>query len=258
MKPPGSSETPPACRLSVLLARDVPEAVIFRRGPSKQVRQIRWSMADDTFQPGQWLSGRLYPERCDLSPDGRLLVYFAGRFRHDPPTFTAVCRPPWFTALALWPDNSTWGGGGHFTSRRTLVLGYGAAPAPLVVPPDGLSVSGCVGKPPRTSPWRDNAWRHPRRSRLVLRRTARRKQADDEPLTVARYQILRGDAVVRDLGRQDWAAWGPSGDLLHSIDGRLFRCPTDAIGAASVCIADFSADRFENIPPPPEARRLPG
>jgi hypothetical protein len=33
---------PVPCRLSVLLAREAPVGVIFRRGPSKQVELIKW------------------------------------------------------------------------------------------------------------------------------------------------------------------------------------------------------------------------
>ena len=69
--------------------------------------------------------GLIYSGRCDLSPNGKLLVYFAGKFNTKIATFTALSRPPHFTALALWPDGSTWGGGGFFESDRKLVLNYG-------------------------------------------------------------------------------------------------------------------------------------
>jgi hypothetical protein len=117
--------TDPTTRLFGIIARDARTAVVFRRGPSKQVRLIHWDLASDTFTPGQWLSGRLYNERCDLSPNGQLLVYFAGKFKSDIATFTALSRPPYFTALALWPDGSTWGGGGFFETNKKLVLNYG-------------------------------------------------------------------------------------------------------------------------------------
>jgi hypothetical protein len=43
----------PSCRLYALLAREAPTGVIFRRGPSSQVRLIRWNLEDDSFEPGQ-------------------------------------------------------------------------------------------------------------------------------------------------------------------------------------------------------------
>ena len=62
--------TPPTCRLSVILAREAPVGVIFRRGPAKWVQIIHWNTATDTFTPGQWFHGKIDPERSDLSPDG--------------------------------------------------------------------------------------------------------------------------------------------------------------------------------------------
>jgi len=52
-------------------------------------------------------------------------IYFAAKFgrlaqhprRRDPEipeSWTAISKPPYFTALALWPHGSTWGGGGLF------------------------------------------------------------------------------------------------------------------------------------------------
>lgn len=114
-----------AVRLYFMVARAARTAVVFRRGPTKQVQMLHWDLARDVVTPGQWLSGRLYNERCDLSPSGRLLVYFAGKFTGDIPTFTAICRPPYFTALALWKEHGTWGGGGCFEHDRRLVLNSG-------------------------------------------------------------------------------------------------------------------------------------
>ena len=36
-----------------------------------------------------------------------------------PGTWTAISRPPWFTALAVWPKGDSWGGGGLFVSRSS-------------------------------------------------------------------------------------------------------------------------------------------
>jgi hypothetical protein len=38
--------------------------------------------------------------------------------------WTAVSRPPWLTALALWPKGDCWWGGGLFAFNRTLVLNH--------------------------------------------------------------------------------------------------------------------------------------
>ena len=64
-------------RLFILLATGVPVGVVIRRGPSGQVLLIKWDLENDAFEHGQWLKARVYERRCDLSPDGNLLLYFA-------------------------------------------------------------------------------------------------------------------------------------------------------------------------------------
>jgi len=120
-----SRTSTPGCRLSVLMAGDHRSAVIFRRGPSRQVLMIRWWLKSDTFEIGQWLKGRVFVERSDLSHDGELLIYFAGNWRAPYETWSAVSRPPYFTALALWPKGDTWGGGGRFITERLIAIDHG-------------------------------------------------------------------------------------------------------------------------------------
>jgi len=122
------------CRLYAVLARDAPLAVILRRGPSKWVQVILWNTDDDTFTYGQWFHGRIYERRCDVSPDGAFFVYFAskitGHTLRDPEythAWTAISKPPYLTALALWPKGDSWDGGGLFRGRRTLMLNHDPA-----------------------------------------------------------------------------------------------------------------------------------
>ena len=110
-------------RLHVFLAREAPTALILRRGPSKQVCTIGWDRTDDTFQLGQWLKGRIYEHRCDLSPDGRHFLYMASKQQDwnkpDRATaWTAVSRAPYLKAVAFWEQDSTYGGGGQFLGDR--------------------------------------------------------------------------------------------------------------------------------------------
>lgn len=92
---------------------------------------VKWNTDKDSFEDGQWFHGRIYGERCGLSPDGKLFVYFAMKYgkvdksKGYENTYTAVSRPPYLTALAMWPEGSTWGGGGRFVDNRTLRLAYG-------------------------------------------------------------------------------------------------------------------------------------
>ena len=67
-------------RIHAILPRKGNKAVVFRRGPASCVAVIGWDLATDTFKVGQWLRGRIYPFRCDLSPNGEYLLYFAARY----------------------------------------------------------------------------------------------------------------------------------------------------------------------------------
>jgi hypothetical protein len=145
----GMTNKKPPARLYFLLAREAPIGVIFRRGPTKWVQLIHWRTDTDTFTPGQWFHGRIYEKRCDVSPDGTKLVYFAQKLSSKsledaegfaeellqkpvPPVsnyytyaWTAVSKPPYFTALALWPKGNSWAGGGLFETNDTLWLNHG-------------------------------------------------------------------------------------------------------------------------------------
>lgn len=113
-------------RIYAILARRTPQAAVFRRGPSKSVLLIRWDTSNDKIEFGQWFKGRIYERRCDLSPDGELLLYFAANYRKPFSSWSAVSRPPFLTALALWPKGDGWGGGGHFLSKNRIALNHRA------------------------------------------------------------------------------------------------------------------------------------
>ena len=120
-------------RLHVLLARAAPVAVVLRRGPSKTVAAIEWNRTTDRFTIGQWLRGRIYERRCDLSPDGKHLIYFAMNGRWSSPTlgsWTAISRAPYLRAIALYAKGDCWHGGGLFVDNRSYWLndGYGHKP----------------------------------------------------------------------------------------------------------------------------------
>lgn len=117
-------------RLHVLLARDARTAVVLRRGPSKTVCAIGWNRADDTFAVGQWLRGRIYERRSDVSPDGRLMIYFAMNGQWAGPvrgSWTAISRAPYLHAIGLYAKGDCWNGGGLFVDDDTYWLndGYG-------------------------------------------------------------------------------------------------------------------------------------
>lgn len=125
---------PNSARIYAIVARTRRRAVVFRRGPRRRTRLILWNLNDDTFELGQWLSSRIYERRCDLTPDGKKLVYFAASFRNPFYSWTAISKPPYLTALALWPKGDCWGGGGLFDSEWGLRLNH--RPIPWDAKPD--------------------------------------------------------------------------------------------------------------------------
>ena len=118
------------CRLVVYLAREAPIGIILRRGPSAWARLSVWRTDTDTFEHGQWLGGRVYERRSDVSADGSLFVYFARKSTNPWPqdTWVAISRPPSFTALALWFVGGTYHTGGCFPDRQSVWPGFGAGP----------------------------------------------------------------------------------------------------------------------------------
>jgi len=142
---------PVPCRLHFLLAREAPVGVLFRRGPSRWVRLIRWNVADDTFDLGQWFKGRIYEKRSDLSPDGTKVIYFAQKINRrtltDPGftyAWTAISRPPFLTALGLWPKGDCWNGGGLFETNARVLLNHADASPHESHPAKGLDVISAV------------------------------------------------------------------------------------------------------------------
>jgi hypothetical protein len=256
---------PSQVRLYVILARHAPFGVVFRRGPSKHVLLIDWNTADDTFQIGQWLKGRIYERRCDLSPKGDLLVYFAANYREPLRSWTAISRPPFLTALAMWSKGDGWGGGGHFQTQTRLALNHRedefslaegfTAPRWLKVKPFGehsgwgeddpinamqLERDGwkLVDQPTsytndfRAKVWMEFSpavkWRKPHPKwpkRYSLDLSILGIKEKDGPWYLTEHSILRDGSQQDDLGRSDWADWSSSGDLLFAMDGCLYRTP---------------------------------
>lgn len=285
----------PSTRLHGFVAHEARVAVLLRRGPSKRVRMIRWDLATDTFERGQWLVGRVYEDRCDISPNGRLFVYFAGKQGTALGTFTAVSRPPFFTALALWPDGSTWGGGGFFETNASLVLRYGAAPHELgggasiparfevtnvldfrarrgegnILESHGWSRESAGGRGEfRDGPMRlvfDPPWVDVRACPLDADVRLRRRTIGmfevNGPSDVREYEVVTTSGRA-ERRRETVESLGRLDWADWDPDGSLLWAEGGVLfrrraGKEAVQVADFRDDRFVRIPPTPEAKRWP-
>lgn len=117
-----------SARIHALIASEARIGVIIRRGPSKQVCSVLWDRRSDEFTVGQWLKGRIYERRCDLSPDGRYLIYFAmnGKWESESKgSWTAISRAPYLKAVTIFPKGDCWHGGGLFTGKKSYWLNDG-------------------------------------------------------------------------------------------------------------------------------------
>jgi hypothetical protein len=284
----------PPPRLHVIQAPDADVAVIFRRGPSKRVELVRWDTRRDVFERGHWFHGRIYERRSDLSPDGELLVYFASKFTGGSPdegdytyAWTAVSKPPWLTALALWPKGDCWHGGGLFLGRRRLLLNHKpevANPHPKHQPPRGLAVvpnpaahgedepiysqrldrAGWNVVQPWDVEWCTDVFRfrtnvpevrvrlHPT---LPLRITMTRRL---DGFTYREH--FRVDAASRRVplprGRLDYVDWDRRGRLIVLHSGQVLVADTGAEGVADLRpLIDLTGDRPEPRETPSHARR---
>ena len=110
--------TPAPPRIYCITATEAPTVAVFRRGPTNWSHVGQWDLAGLRYEPGAWLGGRIFPRRCDLSPDGRFLSYFA----HKPSAtwelgeaYVAVSKLPWLTALHAFSTCGTWTRGYCFT-----------------------------------------------------------------------------------------------------------------------------------------------
>lgn len=236
----------PLVGLSVLRARDVDVAVIFRRGPTKQVRMVRWDLRRDDFLRGQWMAARVYAYASRITPDGKYVDY-SGMRRGD--TWRAVAKPPYFTPLAVWGANGQ--PGWQPTTEAPL-------PAWLVPSWRVENRNDWVAADHGAAPFRERA-PHPALPGLDLQRRPATPVMDgyaswtDRHAYVVRIFDHRGEAGY-DLGTADWADWHPSGDLAIARDGLISRIPIvrRAPGDARV-IADFNGEVFEKLPPPNDA-----
>lgn len=274
MKPKRQPATP-APRIHVMLARSAPIGVILRRGPALWVRLAVWHTTTDAITLGQWFHGRVYEERCDVSPDGSLIIYFAAKHwrRSVPSCWTAISRPPYFTALQLWSRTDTWAGGGYFEDERTVRVdqcdpcGLKNTPLHFIVneyciwsdkkrrfrlsgwnmrenPPDA-----CKGRGPRQTTEFARASRDGR-FRLV------RQERDGFGQSHRYHLVHRKSGMTIDLPVATWADWDHRGRLTFASKGKLLAAEIAEDGIeATHEIADFNNMKPENVPAPDWATR---
>jgi hypothetical protein len=283
---------PPTARVYALLAREAPVAVVFRRGPSQWVQLVLWDTSRDTFTPGQWFHGRIYARRSDLSPSGQRLIYFARAPRskaHESDytyAWTAISRPPYLTALALWPKGDCWGGGGLFAGEDQIRLNHGndrLDAHPSHRPGRRLTITnegGGIGEddPIQRIRLARDGWHHVqewRGSHQSFRRGWITDAPDvfQRPDPTGRYELRRTWSIggshkaetfdvlipagpAESLDGADWADWDQQGRLVFARDGVVFAIAPEALGRAEAAeLIDLNPNKPEPIETPDWATR---
>ena len=271
--------TAPPPRLFGIPAARAPIVAVFRRGPSDWSHVGRWDVGRGVYEPGAWIHANLYPQRADVSPDGRWLSYFTlkpGARWAVGGTYIALSRLPWLTALAAWPTCGTWTCGAHFVEdRRTWEPGapqvghvgavqrsFGMAwtRAATFAVERRRGWTETADTPPRSL---NDAWDQQRAVAMEKRRPGTR--ADVRLVVRGYYAAFRStlpgapkdtDYTIVERGRvqpvadAQWADWAPDGRLLVATrEGHLQIRDGDKV----TFDADLAAFAPTPLPPPAEA-----
>jgi hypothetical protein len=240
-------------RIYCLLATKAPVVAVFRRGPSAWSHVGRWDLVSGDYQAGAWLGGRLFPRRCDLSPNGSLLCYFC----HKPSAtwelgeaYVAISKLPWLTALHAFATCGTWTRGYYFTEEggddpeddpefAKLPIPYGLRAMPVVqfANERRRGWEEALDSPPRDP---QDTWDQRRNARVQKRQPGGHYLLGQESLgwaggefgvdqAVDGLRVLYSLTRDRDLEVLDdlqWADWDPHGRLLVATrSGKLqVRC----------------------------------
>lgn len=242
--------TPPLTRLFVLLASESDFALVLRRGPSKQSATLGWNRANDTFQLGQWLKGKIDFESCDLSPDGLYFLYEAlkyGGFYETRGRYTVLSRAPYLKKIQLWGPYAF---GGVFCDSSCFRLNKNQEPTtfslPALTPIETTTASNsrgfiCGGV---------QGFRRERDGWTLQSDALRqlwRKSCGDWALfwsTPDSYELRYEDDIVMS-GQWQWADFDPPRNrLCFALDGQLWSVSLQP-GAEPVMLHDFNAMRFE-------------
>lgn len=111
-----------------LAARKNKGLFLYRRSNMKTyLISFSYERKIDKFTLGSGFYGRIYPNRCDISPDGNDFIYFAmgaslRKYGAKFSAWTAICKPPEIRAHLFIGQNHTWGGGGLFLNEREIFL----------------------------------------------------------------------------------------------------------------------------------------
>jgi hypothetical protein len=267
-------------RIYCIPASEAPVVAVFRRGPTNWSHVGRWDLAAGRYEPGAWLRGRIFPRRSDLSPDGRLLCYFA----HKPTAkweqgeaYVALSKLPWLTALHAFSTCGTWTRGFFFTEDggfdnfqdAKLPISYGLRSIPMV---QFANERRRAWEETRDSPSRDpkDVWDQHRNARMQKCQPLGNRVLYVESVGWAggefgvnqavdglrvRYS-LESDGDLKQLDELQWVDWDREGRLLVATrSGKLQVWNLNNDGPKILFEQDLSLLEPNPIPAPAWAQR---
>lgn len=262
-------------RIFCIPAAAAPVVAVLRRGPSDWWHVGRWDLAKLAFEPGAWFRAQLYPQKCDLSPDGRWLAYSALNAGADWPAgeiYEAVSRLPWLHALAAWEAGTTYTRGIHFLP--------GPGPSALGDPDVGdvtplLERHGiALNRPEQFSVERRRGWEEtgdtePRHTSDTWDQRRRVRMRKPRPGGGCELQVAGSYAAFRDIPHLrepaeyslwtsddvevldvQWADWDPEGRLLVATSAGRLRMYADPF-ERSKPQSDHDLSNLTPTPAPP-------
>lgn len=190
------------------------------------------------------------------------MVYFvtnpADRYR----AWTAICRPPWVKALALWRAWSSWRGGGVFVGPQEVLLDVPEKRKRKRGDPgvmcsfrtdDLFDVHACRL---RRDGWvqesaKDSAWQKVGPDEVQIRYTPPHYDFSAGGLRRGRCSLRSPDgSTLPGLGRAQWADWDLRGRLIAAgEDGVIRRYTSDGAAKGG---ASLEVDANLWLPPPPQ------
>lgn len=273
---------PSRARLHVLVAREAPTALIIRRGPAKRVCTFSWDRRNDQVTLAQWLSGRIYERRCDLSPDGRHWIYFAMNVKWDSESrgsWTAVADAPWLKARLFLPKGDCWQGGGLFLDNtrfwvngsachqstdhgvRGLVEDKGYVPPEwyggecLTVYFNRLQRDGWLltALQSKRNPHLRTVFEKPIARDWTLQKICRVRtgREQDKAVYFDEHALVNGEGEPMNFPAWEWAEWVDN-QILYAEQGCLYRrevTASNALGPAQL-VHDFNPYTFSPIEAP--------
>lgn len=282
-------DVPP--RVKGILAEKAKVGVLIRQGPHEWFQLILWNTETDEITRGQWVHHDVH--LCDVSPDGKLVVYFAHNWRRSKhAAWVGVSRPPFFSVLVSWPATAGPGtGGGVFKDNRELLLGgcLGPAESARKKIPLRASTGSLFDSWPKdwegmkqyqwlggdvVRLYRDHwnslsegpgAWWEREAAKgawaLRMRRVTGESPFDGKLRALSGHEYaIHFDSKTQPMEGVEWADIDQRQRLVFTRAGKLFAAKvTGREGiVAEVELADFNGDKPERIAPPPWASQWPG